>query len=99
KKPMATQTYLHQKIWQLAWPMIFANVATTFIGIVDTAILGHLPNPAFIGGAAVATSLFNLIYMSLAFLRMGTTGLVAQHYGEKHWQDLHNTLLLSGGFA
>lgn len=96
---MATQTYLHQKIWQLAWPMIFANVATTFIGIVDTAILGHLPDPAFIGGAAVATSLFNLIYMSLAFLRMGTTGLVAQHYGEKHWQDLHNTLLLSGGLA
>lgn len=96
---MPTKTYLHQKIWQLAWPMIFANVAITLIGIVDTAILGHLPNPAFIGGAAVATSLFNLIYMSLAFLRMGTTGLVAQHYGEKHWQDLHNTLLLSGIFA
>jgi len=92
---MSTKIELHLKIWQLAWPMILANVATTLIGIVDTAILGHLPNPAFIGGTAVASSLFNIIYMSLAFLRMGTTGLVAQHYGEKNWQDLHNTLLLS----
>lgn len=96
---MHNKKILHQKIWQLAWPMILANVAITLIGIVDTAILGHLPNPIFIGGAAVATSLFNIIYMSLAFLRMGTTGLVAQHYGEKHWQDLHNTLLLSGFIA
>jgi MATE family multidrug resistance protein len=90
---------LHRQIWFLAWPMILANVATTLIGIVDTAILGHLPDPIFIGGAAVATSLFNIIYMSLAFLRMGTTGLVAQHYGEKNWQDLHNTLLLSSAIA
>ena len=87
------------QIWVIAWPMIFANVATTLIGIVDTAILGHMNDPAFIGGAAVATSLFNIIYMSLAFLRMGTTGLVAQHFGEKAWQDLNNTLSLSGMIA
>lgn len=75
--------------------MMLANVATTFIGLVDTAILGHMDKVAYIGGAAVATSLFNIIYMSLAFLRMGTTGLIAQHFGEKQWQDLYATLSLS----
>jgi len=75
--------------------MMLANVATTFIGLVDTAILGHMDKAAYIGGAAVATSLFNIIYMSLAFLRMGTTGLIAQHFGEKQWQNLHATLMLS----
>lgn len=91
----STTILSQKKIWSLAWPMILANVATTLIGIVDTAILGHLPDPAFIGGAAIATSLFNIIFMSLAFLRMGTTGLIAQHYGEKHWQNLYSTLTLS----
>jgi MATE family multidrug resistance protein len=87
------------QIWAIAWPMILANVATTLIGLIDTAILGHLNHAAYIGGAAVATSLFNIIYMSLAFLRMGTTGLIAQHYGEKQWQDLFGTLGLSVGLA
>ncbi len=86
---------IHSQIWALAWPMMLANVATTFIGLVDTAILGHMDKAAYIGGAAVATSLFNIIYMSLAFLRMGTTGLIAQHFGEKQWQDLYATLSLS----
>ncbi len=89
----------HQKIWAIAWPMVLANVATTLIGLVDTAILGHLPDSAFIGGAAIAVSLFNIIYLSLAFLRMGTTGLVAQHFGEKNWQGLYTTLILSAGIA
>ena len=89
----------HAKIWAIAWPMILANVATTLIGLVDTAILGHMEDPAFIGGAAVATSLFNIVYMSLAFLRMGTTGLVAQHFGEQTWQDLYATFCLSTAIA
>lgn len=96
---MASFQARHSHIWSIAWPMILANVAVTFIGIVDTAILGHLHNPAFLGGAAIASSLFNIIYMSLAFLRMGTTGLIAQHYGEKQWQDLYATLSLSAVLA
>ncbi len=94
-----SSTTSNKHIWMLAWPMILANVATTLIGIVDTAILGHLPDPAFIGGVAVASSLFNLLYMSLAFLRMGTTGLIAQHFGEKNWQALYSTLVLSSMIA
>ncbi len=85
----------HLAIWTLAWPMMLANVSTTLIGLVDTTILGHMEDAAFIGGVAVASSLFNVIYMSLAFLRMGTTGLIAQHFGEKTWQDLYNTFVLS----
>ena len=94
-----TDVKQHQKIWAIAWPMVLANVATTLIGLVDTAILGHLPDTAFIGGAAIAVSLFNIIYLSLAFLRMGTTGLVAQHFGEKNWLGLYTTLILSAGIA
>ena len=94
-----TDVNQHQKIWLIAWPMVLANVATTLIGLVDTAILGHLPDSVYIGGAAIAVSLFNIIYLSLAFLRMGTTGLVAQHFGEKNWQGLYTTFMLSAGLA
>lgn len=79
--------------------MAMANIATTLIGLVDTAILGHLENSSYIGGAAVATTLFNLIFLSFGFLRMGTTGLIAQHYGERDHQALYSTLAISALIA
>jgi MATE family multidrug resistance protein len=50
---------------------------------VDTALLGHLSNVAFLGALSVAGVLFNIIFWGFGFLRMGTTGLTAQAYGKK----------------
>ena len=68
-------------VWQLAWPMIVSNVSVPLLGLVDAAILGHLPDARYLAAVAVATSLFGFLYWGFGFLRMGTTGLVAQRYG------------------
>lgn len=71
----------HAAVWRIAWPMIVSNLSVPLLGLVDAAILGHLPDPRYLGAVAVATSLFGFLYWGFGFLRMGTTGLVAQRSG------------------
>lgn len=49
--------------------------------MVDTAIVGHIADASFIGGIAVGTMLFDLLYWNFGFLRVGTSGMTAQAYG------------------
>ena len=69
-------------LWRLALPMIFSNITVPLLGLVDTAVIGHLDSPIYRGVAigAVATS---FLFMLLLFLRMSTTGLAAQALGHK----------------
>ena len=71
-----------QHIWRLAWPIIISNVTVPLVGAVDVAMMGRINDPAFIGGVGLGMMLFNAIYFGMGFLRMGTTGLVAQSQGE-----------------
>ena len=58
-----------------------ANITIPLVGIVDTAIVGHLSDAAAIGGIAIGTMLFDLLYWNFGFLRVGTSGLTAQAFG------------------
>lgn len=78
----------HRRVWSLTWPGLLANLTTPLVGAVDTAVMGRLPDPAFIGAVAVGATVFNAIYWMFGFLRMGTTGLVAQAYGAGHAREL-----------
>ena len=69
-------------IWRLAWPIIISNVTVPLVGAVDVAMMGRIDDPAFIGGVGLGMMLFNAIYFGMGFLRMGTTGLVAQSQGK-----------------
>lgn len=62
----------------LVFPFIISTITTPLLGIVDTALVGHLPNPAFIAGIAVGAVIFNTIYWLFGFLRVSTTGFAAQ---------------------
>jgi len=62
-------------------PSILANITIPLVGIVDTAIVGHLSDAASIGGIAIGTMLFDLLYWNFGFLRVGTSGMTAQAYG------------------
>ena len=65
----------------MAWPIIVANVTVPLLGAVDTAVVGHLPEPYYIGAVAIGAMLFNYIYHLFNCLRMGTTGPTAQARG------------------
>lgn len=81
---MRLKKELNSKIWRLAWPMIIANLSVPMLGLVDTAILGHLENAAYLAAVAVGSSILSFLYWGFGFLRMGTTGLAAQAYGGEH---------------
>lgn len=69
------------RVWSLAWPLILSNITVPLLGLVDTAVLGHLPDSSYIGAVALGATLFSFIFWGFGFLRMGTTGLTAQAYG------------------
>src|SRR5690606_21705838 len=64
-----------------AWPIILANAAVPTLSLVDTAVIGHYGTAVELGALALGALLFNFVYWSFGFLRMGTTGFVAQARG------------------
>ena len=82
----------HRRVWRLAWPMVVSNLSIPLLGAVDTAVIGHLPEPYFLGAVAVGALIFNTLYFGCNFLRMGTTGLTAQAYGAHDFDDARATL-------
>lgn len=72
---------LDRRILRLAIPNILAAISTPLIGIADTGMVGHLPEVAYLGAVATASVIFDVLFWSTGFLRMGTTSLVAQFYG------------------
>ncbi len=83
----------HGAVLAIAVPIILANVTTPIIGLVDTAVLGQLGDPHFIGGVAIGAMIFNLLYWAFGFLRMGTTGLTAQAEGSGNMGEVGATLM------
>jgi MATE family multidrug resistance protein len=79
-------------VWALAWPIMLSNVSVPLVGAVDTAVVGHLPDPAYIGAVALGAIIFSFLYWGFGFLRMGTTGLVAQDVGSGDRNALRATL-------
>ena len=43
-------------LWHLALPMIFSNITVPLLGLVDTAVIGHLDSPVYLGGVAVGAT-------------------------------------------
>ena len=86
-------TTTNKAILRLALPSILANITIPLVGIVDTAIVGHLSDAAAIGGIAIGTMLFDLLYWNFGFLRVGTSGLTAQAYGAGDKEEYLNVLV------
>ncbi len=89
----------HRQIWAFAWPMMLANITVPLLGLVDTAVLGHLEHSGYLAGVAIGSNIFTFIFWAFGFLRMGTTGLIAQAYGKQDPSDLLRTLIQSIGLA
>ncbi|QHM77883.1 DNA damage-inducible protein F [Mixta theicola] len=70
-----------KKLWRLALPMILSNITVPLLGLVDTAVIGHLDSPVYLGGVAVGATATSFLFMLLLFLRMSTTGLTSQAFG------------------
>lgn len=60
--------------------------------MVDTAVLGHLNGPSYLAGVALGGAIFNMLFIGMNFLRMGTTGIAAQAFGQQNAVALRETL-------
>ncbi len=83
---------MNREILRLAIPNIISNLTVPLLGVVDTALMGHKASTAHLGAIAIGTMIFNFLYWGFGFLRMGTTGLTAQAYGENNSSEIINIL-------
>lgn len=86
---------MNKAILRLAIPNIISNITVPLLSIVDMSIVGHLKESIFISAIAIAVIMFNFMYWSFSFLRMGTSGFTAQAYGAKNEPETFNILVRS----
>lgn len=79
--PDRAPAYDDRAVWRIAAPMMLSAITTPLLGMVDTAVVGHLEHPRYLGAVAAGATIFTVLFMGLNFLRMGTTGVTAQAFG------------------
>lgn len=86
---------MNKSILKIALPSILTNITVPLLGLVDTAIVGHLGSAAYIGAIALGTTLMSMAYWGFGFLRMSTGGLTAQAVGEGNRERCFTLLVRS----
>ena len=89
----------HRRLWVLALPILLSNITSPLLGLVDTAIIGHLPDASYLGGVALGATIISLTLFLFSFLRTATTGMVAQSFGANNRSKQLEILLQATGLA
>ena len=89
----------YRRVLLLAWPIILSNLSVPLVGVVDTAVTGHLPDPVYMGAVAIGATIFSSVFWLFGFLRMGTTGIVSQAFGREDNDAVAVALMRSFGIA
>ena len=71
---------------------MISNLSTPLLGVVDTGVIGQIPDAALIGAVALGALVFTFVFWAFGFLRMGTTGLTAQAYGANDVHEIRASL-------
>ena len=90
---------INRQILQIALPAIVSNVTVPLLGMVDTAIVGHLGNSSFIGAIAIGGLIFSIIYWLFGFLRAGTSGPTSQAFGEGNPEKIKANFYRAAAFG
>ena len=91
----AASSSLVRRFARLTFLNVLANITVPLASLVDTALLGHLADLRFLAGVALSAVLFEYVYWSFGFLRMGTTGTTAQAWGRDDLRAVFLTLYRS----
>ena len=85
---MSSIKKINKSVLALAFPSILANITVPLVGMVDLGVAGRLGDAVAIGAMAIGTMLFDLLYWNMGFLRVGTSGMIAQAYGRRDFADV-----------
>ncbi len=83
---------MNKRILKLAIPNVISNITIPLLGMVDTALMGHMDSLIYIGAIALGSMIFNFIYWGMGFLRMGTVGFTGQAYGAENHTEVSRVL-------
>jgi len=92
----------HRRVLRIALPIVISNATVPILGAVDTGVVGQLGAAAPIGAVGLGAIVLASLYWIFGFLRMGTTGLVAQAQGAGDFPEVAANLsraLLIGAMA
>jgi MATE family multidrug resistance protein len=89
----------NRRVLAIAVPAIIANSSAPLVGLVDTWAVGHLPGAVHLAAVGLGSVIFNYILWAFGFLRMGTTGLVAQAWGRSDTPALTRVVVRSAVLA
>lgn len=92
KKQFNQTLHQYRHIFAIAIPMILSAISIPLLGIVDTIILGHLDSPIYLASINVGATIFNVLFWGFGFLKMSTTGLIAQSYGKNDSENINKLL-------
>lgn len=79
-KPVSEEL-TNARVLKIAFPIVLSNATVPILGAVDTGVVGQMGLAAPIGAVGIGAIILSMIYWMFGFLRMGTTGLVAQARG------------------
>ena len=96
---MHTPQAINKQIYRLALPNIISNFSIPLLGAVDTALMGRLESEHYLGAVGIGGVIFSFIYWGFGFLRMATTGLTAQAFGENDTPECGRLLLRAAGIG
>lgn len=82
---------IHRRVFNIAWPLTLANLSIPMVGLVDTAILGHLDRATYLAAVAAGASVMTLLFWLFSFLRAGTTSVTARAYGAGRRTEVTDT--------
>lgn len=71
----------NRRVLAIAGPIVLSNATIPLLGAVDTGVVGQMGQAAPIGAVGVGAVILATVYWVFGFLRMGTSGLVAQSLG------------------
>ncbi|MDF1750007.1 MAG: MATE family efflux transporter [Alphaproteobacteria bacterium] len=92
-------TNWNRRLFALAGPIVLANLSVPLPGIVDTAVMGHLPDPSGLAAVGLGAMIFSTLYFTFSFLRMSTIGLTAQADGRGDAAEVRIVLYRGGLIA
>ena len=73
----------HRRVLKIALPIVLSNATVPILGAVDTGVVGQMGLAAPIGAVGIGAVVLATMYWLFGFLRMGTSGLVAQAHGAR----------------
>ena len=100
---MSAVSVSRSHVMRLAVPVMLAQAAIAATGVVDTAVMGLYGDKSDLAAVAIASVAFSFIYWGFGFLRMATTGRVAQALGRADQAEaratLQRSLLIGAAFG